>query len=144
MAPLQQRYLHTLRQGSTATVLFTHVTTGIHCNSGIHTRYERDPLQQQYLGLHRSQQGATAKTVFTPVTTSRVAVGVSEGIILGIGKLWILLRLLRLSIVLTQMVIPVVWMKVVVFRRLPVLPHICSCSVAPWGHCCVLASLKKR
>ena len=26
-------------------------------------------------------------------------------------------------------------------RRSPMLPHSCSCSVAPWGHRCVLASL---
>ena len=40
---------------------------GIHCNSGIYTRYDRDPLQQHY--LHTLQQGLTATAVFTHVTT---------------------------------------------------------------------------
>ena len=35
------------------------------------------------------------------------------------------------------------WMKAVVFRRSSTLPHSCSCCVAPWDHCSVLASLKK-
>ena len=120
---------------------------GILCNIGIYTRYDRDPLQQRY--LHTLQQGLTARvncknktTVFTPVT-SRVTVEISEDITLRLGKLWVL-RLLRLSIVLTQMVTPVVWMKVVVFRSYSMLPHNCSCSVAPWDHCCVLAFLKRR
>ena len=133
-----------VNKGSSATSVFTHVTTGIHCNSGIYTRYSRDPLQQHY--LHTLQQGSIAtavfrpthvttrvnckeKTVFTPVTR-RVTVEISEDITLRLGKLWVL-RLLRLSIVLTQMVSPVVWMKVVVFRSSSMLPHNCSCSVAP-------------
>ena len=62
--PLQHRYLHTLRQGSTATSVFTHVTTGIDCNSSIYTRYNRGPLQQRYLGLHTSRQGSTAKKLY--------------------------------------------------------------------------------
>lgn len=33
---------------------------------------------------------------------------------------------------------PVVWVKVVGFRRFPCDgPHSCSCSVAPWGHCSI-------
>ena len=40
--PLQHRYLHTLRQGSTATAVLTHVTTGVHCTSSICTHYSRD------------------------------------------------------------------------------------------------------
>ena len=156
--PLQRRYLHTLRQGSIATAVFTHATAGIDCNSVIHTRYNRGPLQQHYLHTLRQECAATAvfrpthvttrvncknkTTVFTPVT-SRVTVEISEDITLRLGKLWVL-RLLRLSIVLTQMVSPVVWMKVVVFRSSSMLPHNCSCSVAPWDHCCVLAFLKRR
>ena len=34
------------------------------------------------------------------------------------------------------------FVKIVVFRRYCMLPHSCSCSVTPWGHCCLLASLK--
>ena len=69
--PLQHRYLHTLRQGSTATSVFTHVTTGIDCNSTIYTRYDRNPLQQRYLGLHMSRQGSTAKNcIYTRYKTS--------------------------------------------------------------------------
>ena len=154
--PLQQRYLHTLQQGSTAPAVFAHITAGINCNSGIYTRYKRGPLQQRYLHTLRQESSATTvfrpthvttrvnckKTVFTPVTR-RVTVEISEDITLRIGKLWVL-RVLRLSIVLTQMVSPVVWMKVVVFRSSSMLPHNCSCSVAPWDHCCVLAFLKRR
>ena len=43
---------------------------------------------------------------------------------------------------LSQLISPVVWMKVVVFRSSRLL-HSCSCSVAPWGHCCLLDSLKR-
>ena len=140
--PLHQQYLHTLQQGLTATAVFTHITKGVHCNSTVYTNYDRNPLQQRYLGLHTSRQGSTAKKLFTPVTR-RITVEISEDITLRIGKLWVLC-LLRLSIVLTQMVTPVVWMKVVVFRSYSMLPHNCSCSVAPWDHCCVLAFLKRR
>ena len=45
------------------------------------------------------------------------------------------------SNVLPQMVSQGVWRKAVVFRRCSVLSRSCSCSVAPWGHCCLLASL---
>ena len=34
-------------------------------------------------------------------------------------------------------------MKTMVFRRSSMLPHSCSCSVAPLGHYCDLASLKR-
>ena len=37
---------------------------------------------------------------------------------------------------------PVVWMKVLVFKGSSVLPHSRSCSVAPWGYGCILASPK--
>ena len=39
---------------------------------------------------------------------------------------------------------PVVWMMAEVFRRSSLLPRSCSCSVASWGPCCLLASLKRR
>ena len=29
------------------------------------------------------------------------------------------------------------WLKAVVFRKPSMLPHCCSCSVAPWGQCCI-------
>ena len=51
--------------------------------------------------------------------------------------------LLRSSMVLPQMVSPVVCMKVVTLRKSFLSPHSCSCSVAEWGHCCVLTSLKR-
>ena len=40
------------------------------------------------------------------------------------------------------MVSLVVWLKVVVFRS-SILSHSCSCRVALWGRCCLLASLKR-
>ena len=53
---------------------------------------------------------------------------------------------LRTSMVLPRnfMVSAVIRMKVVVvLRRSSMLPRSCSCGVAPWRHCCVLASLKR-
>ena len=38
--------------------------------------------------------------------------------------------------------VPVVRMTAVVFASFSLLPHGCSCSVAPRGHCCLLVPLQ--
>ena len=56
---------------------------------------------------------------------------------------WCCLLLPHSVLVPPQTVSPVVWMKVLGFTRSSMLPHSCACSVAPWGHCCLLTSLKR-
>ena len=51
--------------------------------------------------------------------------------------------LLCSSMVLLPMASLMVWRKVVAFRSSKLLLN-CSWSIAPWGHCCVLASLKRE